>query len=80
MIEFLSKFDSGEFIGLVAVAGAFLCGAPAVILGCWLEIRKVALKQYMLEQGMSAEEIRTVLYGGSGRSRKEVRSQQSCGA
>jgi hypothetical protein len=69
MTEFLSKFDSGELIGLVAVAGAFLCGIPAVLGGIWLEIRRAelaaALKQDMLNRGMTAEEIRTVLDAGT---------------
>ena len=76
MIEILSKFDPGELMGLMAVAGAFLCAIPAVVLGCLLEIRKVGLKQEMLERGMSPEDIRTVLDAGSGRSRKEFRCRQ----
>ena len=82
MLELLSRFNSGELIGLVAVMGAFLCGIPAVIMGCWLEIRKVAFKQDMLDRGMSAEEICSVLNAGSGskESRKERHSQHSCHA
>jgi hypothetical protein len=84
MMELLSKFDSGELIGLVAVAGAFLCGVPAVIMGIWLAIRQTemaaALKQEMLNRGMSAEEIRIVLEAGSGQAHKGVCGRHSCRA
>jgi len=73
MTELLSKFDSGEFIGLVAVAGGLLCGTlcgfTAIVMGSWVEIRKTettaALKQDMLNRGLSADEIRTVIEAGS---------------
>jgi hypothetical protein len=82
MLELLSRFDSGELIGLVAVVGAFLCGLPAVVMGIWLAIRQTetaaALKQDMLNRGMSAEEIRIVLEAGSGSCRKGSTSQHRC--
>lgn len=74
MQEFLSRFGNDEIIGLVAVVGAFLCGIPAVIGGIWYAIRSAeiagALKQDMLNRGMSVEEIQTVLDAGTGRSGK----------
>jgi hypothetical protein len=69
MNEFLTRFNNGELIGLVAVAGGLLCGMIAVLAGNWRKVRRAeiaaALKQEMLQRGMSAEEIRTVLEAGS---------------
>jgi hypothetical protein len=74
MTEFLSRFDAGEIIGLVAVAGGLLCGITAIVAGAWQMVRRTeivaALKQDMLNRGMSAEDIRTVLEAGSRGSRK----------
>jgi hypothetical protein len=78
MNEVLSKFDAGELIGLVAVAGGLLvgllCGVTAIIAGSWQKVRRsemaAALKQDMLNRGLSAEDIRTVLEADSKKSRK----------
>jgi len=79
--EFLAKFNAGELIGFVAVAGGLLCGLLAIALDFWHKIRKAeivaALKRDMLNRGMTAEDIAIVLDAGSKRSGK-VRSQQSC--
>jgi len=79
MNEILSKFNAGEIIGLVAVAGGLLCGLSAIIMGIWHENRKTevnaALKQDMLNRGMSAEDIRMVLDAGTSNSRKEIREK-----
>ncbi len=81
MHELLSRFDAGELIGLVAVAGGLLCGITAIIAGTWQKVRRTeivaSLKQEMLNRGMSADEIRTVLEAGSRGSRKEFRSRHS---
>jgi hypothetical protein len=73
MSELLSKFDGGELIGLVAVGGSMLCGMVAIVMGIWHANRKseiaAALKTDMLNRGMSAEEIRTVLDAGTFASR-----------
>ena len=76
--EFLSKFDGGEFIGLVAVAGGLLCGilcgVTGIIMGTWEKVRRAeilaALKQDMLNRGMSVDDIRVVIESGSQGSRR----------
>ena len=82
MDDLLSRFEPGHVIGLVAVVGVMLCGLMGIVMGCWLEMRKVAtaaaLKQDMLNRGMSADEIRTVLDGGSGKPLKAVRDRSAC--
>ena len=78
MGEFLQKFDAGELIGFVAVSGGMLigllCGLTAIIADSWQKTRRAeiaaALKQDMLNRGMSAEDIRTVLEADSKRSKK----------
>lgn len=81
MSDLLSKFDPGEFIGLVAVAGGLLipilCGVTAIITNYFHKIHQLSLKQDMLNRGMSADEIRVVLDAGSGRSRKARCGQDS---
>jgi hypothetical protein len=73
--EFLAKFNAGELIGLVAVAGGLLVGLVAVVMGCWENIRRAeltaTLKRDMLNRGMSADEIRTVMDAGTKAARKE---------
>jgi hypothetical protein len=84
MAELLSKFDPGELIGLVAVAGGLLipilCGVTAILTDYLYKARQLALKQDMLNRGMSAEEIRVVLDAGSKHSRKTQHSQDCCRA
>jgi hypothetical protein len=83
MTELVSKFDSGELIGFVAVAGGLLCGILGILLGFyfqWQETRRAeiaaGLKQDMLNRGMSADDIRTVLEAGSTNSRKVLSSRR----
>ncbi|HVA51764.1 MAG TPA: hypothetical protein VNH11_35815 [Pirellulales bacterium] len=69
MMDILSKFESGETIALVAVAGGLICGITAIVGGtlakCWRQGREMALKEEMIERGMSADEIRTVIECGA---------------
>ena len=69
MQDFLSIFNGGQLIGLVAVAGGLLIAAVSVITGAWVRIRQTeataALKQDMLNRGLSAEEIRSVIEAGA---------------
>jgi hypothetical protein len=72
MMDLLSRMDSGELIGIVAVVGGLLIALVAIIAGSWVKVRRAeiaaALKQDMLNRGLSAEDIRTVLGAGSKRS------------
>jgi hypothetical protein len=66
-------------IGLGAVVGSLLvgliCGVTGIIASAWRKVRRdeaeAALKAEMLNRGLSADEIRTVLEAGSKESRKE---------
>jgi hypothetical protein len=78
--DLLAKMSPGALIGLVAVTGGLLCGIVGIVMGCWLEMRKVsattALKQDMLDRGLSAEDIKTVLEAGSGHPVREAHSHR----
>lgn len=72
VFEFLDKFTPSEFIGLVA-----LLIAPIVIVAAqWRRVRiaemEGALKQQMLDKGMTAEQIELVLHAGLDSSGKSV--------
>jgi len=83
MTELLSRFDSDQLLGVMialpAVVGGLLCAIIAIIAGNWKAIRhaetSAALKQDMLNRGMSADEIRTVIEAGSKVSSKDLRRQ-----
>lgn len=72
MMEFLSKFDGGELIAIIAITGGLLVGLVVMIADYWHKIRKAEiaakLKHDMLDRGMSAEEIRIVLEAGTKKS------------
>jgi hypothetical protein len=82
MSELLAKFGPGELIGLVAVGGGLLipilCGVTAILTDYFFKVRQLALKQDMLNRGMSADEIRLVLDAGSKHSQKALYKQDSC--
>jgi hypothetical protein len=89
LTEFLSKFDSGELIGLVVLTGGMLLGLILGSMGILLafygqrqELRQAeimaALKQDMLNRGMSADEICAVLEAGSKHPREPLSSHSSC--
>jgi|HubBroStandDraft_6_1064221.scaffolds.fasta_scaffold804554_1 hypothetical protein len=84
MHDLLAKLNSEEILGLVAILGAFACGLVIAPLGIALgfyhqaqETRRAetlaALKQDMLNRGMSADEIQTVLEAGTDRPGKAFR-------
>ena len=89
LTEFLSKFDGGELIGLVALAGGMILGLilgiMGILLGFYVHRQEhhraeimAALKQDMLNRGMSANEICMVLEAGSKSSGKALSSHHSC--
>lgn len=69
MGEFLSKFNGDDLCGLLAIAGGLACALTAIIATFWYRIRKAeiaaSLKQDMLNRGMSAADIKTVLEAGA---------------
>jgi hypothetical protein len=71
MMDLLSRLDGGELIGIVSVVGGLLIAAVGIIAGSWVKVRRAelaaALKQDMLNRGLSADDIRTVLEAGSKR-------------
>lgn len=91
LTEFLSRFDGGELIGVIALAGGMIVGtilgSMGILLGFYVqrqELRRAeilaALKQDMLNRGMSAEEICMVLEAGSNTSGKVLSSHPPCKA
>ena len=76
MTELLSRFPTDELIGLVAIVGAFGCGALGILLAFFCQMwqhRQAesvnALKQDMLSRGMSVEQIQAVLDAGTKKNR-----------
>ena len=68
MSEFLSRLTSNDVCVLMFFAGIAVVGLAAIAAGCWHSLRKeeiaANLKQDMLNRGMSAEDIKTVLEAG----------------
>ncbi len=75
MLEWLSQQSPGQLIGLVAVMMGPLIAIVAIVSGSWARVRRAeayaqvaemeaALKQQMIERGMSADEIVRVLAAG----------------
>ena len=68
MNEFMSRLNPGEMIALVSICGGMLIGLVSVGLGVWHKVRAeeiaAELKRDMLDRGMSADEIKTVLEAG----------------
>ncbi len=84
MPDLFSKFNSGELIALVAMVGGLLCAVLGIVFAfCqhWQQHRQVeimaALKQDMLNRGMTADEIWTVLEAGVPQSHKKLESHHS---
>ncbi len=65
MGELLNKLEGGQIIGLVAVIGGLLTFMVCAIAIQWRRVRVAeidgALKQQMLDKGMSAAEIEMVM-------------------
>ena len=69
MMDFFSKLDYAETIGVVVVIGGLICGMTAIVGGilasCWCKSREMAMKEEMIVRGMSADEIRIVIECGA---------------
>ena len=65
MGDFITEIGFGAFIALVALVGGLLIPLVAIIGGLMYKHRKLqveaALKQQMIERGMSADEIKEVI-------------------
>jgi hypothetical protein len=84
MVELLTRLPHDEFIGLVAIIGCAICGTLGLLFAAyyqWASTRRAeitaSLKKDMLDRGMSAEEIRTVLEAGSHKPDRPVRQLSS---
>jgi hypothetical protein len=59
-----------EIVPVLAIVGGLLIAAIGIFVGSWRKVRQAemdaALKQDMLNRGMSAEEIERVLKASSG--------------
>ena len=68
MYDYLLRFSPGEMIAIVSIVGGLLVVMFSLAADIWQRARKVEieakLKQDMLDRGMSADEIRTVLDAG----------------
>jgi hypothetical protein len=75
MLEWLSQLSAGQMIGLIAVIGGPLIAIVAIVSAAWARVRRAelqarraetaaALKEQMIERGMSADEIVRVLDAG----------------
>jgi hypothetical protein len=65
MFDFLDKLNGGEIIGFSSVVGGLLVAIIAVVAMQWRRVRiaeiEASLKQQMLDKGMTAAEIETVM-------------------
>ena len=68
MYDYLLRFSPGEMIAIVSIVGGLFVVMFALAADIWQRARKVEieakLKRDMLDRGMSADEIRTVLDAG----------------
>jgi hypothetical protein len=68
MSDILSKLNGPELTGLVAVVGGLLMAIIGIVAVQWRRVRiaevECALKQQMLDKGMSAAEIEQIIKAG----------------
>ena len=73
--DWLARQNAGQVTGLAAVTGGILIAIIAIVSGVWSRARRaesrarqveaeLALKQEMIERGMSADDIERVLKAG----------------
>jgi hypothetical protein len=64
-MEFFDKFNAGELIGLAAVLIGPVVAIVAIVATQWRKVRiaemEAALKQQMLDKGMTADQIEQVM-------------------
>ena len=76
MYDYLMRFSPGEMIAIVSVVGGLFVILIAIVADVWHRARKVEIetkfKQEMLDRGMSADEIKTVLDAGRNRSYSSI--------
>ena len=74
MGDMFSRFNFGELMGFLSVGGGLFIALVAIVGNLWADVRKselsAALKHDMLDRGLSADEIMTVLNAGTKRARK----------
>lgn len=82
MSEWLSQQNAASLMPLVAVTLGLLVAITAIVCAAWTKVRRAeaqvhiaeteaALKQQMIEKGMSADEIERVLAAGKGKKSKQ---------
>jgi hypothetical protein len=87
MFEYLSQYSPRELIGLFATGGGILFLMVAVVSAQWTRVRRaelqahlaeqeLALKQQMIERGMSVDEIVRALAAGQAGAMKGSRSKK----
>jgi hypothetical protein len=68
MLAFISQISPQDVIPILTIGGGLIVALISVIAGVLLRVHKTnvsaRLKQDMLDRGMSAEEIKTVLEAG----------------
>jgi hypothetical protein len=71
MVDIWSKLNSEDIVGMFALLCCLIFGLSTTVVVCWYKFHKnniaAALKQDMLNRGMSAEDIKTVLEAGTKR-------------
>lgn len=84
MMEWLSQQSAGQMVALCGVVGGISVAIVAIASAAWARVRKaeyrhqqieaeLALKQQMIEKGLSADDIERVLAAG-----KLVREPDEC--
>ena len=67
-MDFFANFSSGQLIGFAGVVGGVLIAVTAIVVSQWRRVRVAeiegALKQQMLDKGMSAADIEKVMNAG----------------
>jgi hypothetical protein len=91
MADWLSQYSPKELIGLASVIGGVLFLIIIIVSSHWAGVRRaeinahlaeqeLALKQQMLERGMSAEEIVLVLNAGQAKTGRAARKKDAIAA